>query len=69
MHVLNKYRGWASDSDSGANATYYLHTSVWYYMLSPYRYWTDNRSSILQTNDIGSIGSGWVLYSDGGVQF
>ena len=58
-------RGWASDADSGANTSYYLHTGVWYFMLSPNNYWSDNHSNVLNVNDIGNLRSNWVNNTGG----
>ena len=62
-------RGWASDSDIGANILYYLYIERWYWTLSPAGYGSDLHDYINHINIDGHVYGHYVIKSNGGVQF
>ena len=61
-------RGWASDSDTGVNNTYYLYSGKWSFMFSPSRYLGYHTEMFNLT--IGAmLDNCWSDYTEGGVQF
>lgn len=64
---MNKRRGWVSSNDPGTNTTYYLYLDIWFHMITPDRFTSDNHASKIRVFFDGRIDTYWIEGS-GGVQ-
>lgn len=63
------YRGWASNTNTGANTNYFLYANKFYYTLSPCMYNNKGYAWVFDVNTLAFIDDPGGDDPNGGVQF